>query len=157
MGTLIPSDYLILDTRYKKRNDRYPLKIRVVYNRAAKDFKTGIDLKKEEFEQAYTDKPKSQFKELSVRLFAIKSRADKIIKDIGIFTFQKFEDAFYMRLKDASNVFPFFEEYIQLLKDEERIKTATSYSTAMNSFKAFKSKIGFYDIVQTFLKSTING
>ena len=88
------------------------MKIRVVYNRAAKDFKTGVDLKQEEFEQAYTDKPKSQFKELSVRLFAIKSRADKIIKDIGIFTFQKFEDAFYMRLKDASNVFPFFEEYI---------------------------------------------
>jgi integrase/recombinase XerD len=106
---MIPSIYLILPTRHQKKNGKYPLKVRVVYNRIAKDFKTGIDLTLDEFHYGNVDKPKAQFKELSIKLTAIKSRANKIIEHIGIFTFQKFEEAFYRRLKDAFDLFSFYK------------------------------------------------
>jgi len=57
-----------------------------------------------------------------------------------------------MRLKDASDIFSFFEEYINSLKNEDRVKTADNYTTAMRSFKRFRNNIGFYDITTDFLK-----
>jgi site-specific recombinase XerD len=84
---------------------------------------------------------------------AIRSRANKIIEDIGIFTFQKFEDAFYMRHERCIMIsFSFYDEYIESLKNEDRVKTADNYATAMRSFKGFRNKIGFYDITSDFLK-----
>jgi integrase/recombinase XerD len=151
-NNMIPTAYLVLPTKHKKKNGKYPVKVRVVYQRASKDFRTGIDLTEDDFNNAYITKPKSQFKELSIKLSVIQNRAHKIIEETGIFTFQKFEDAFYMRLKDASNIFPVFEEYIQLINQDGRIKTGDAYDAAMKSIKNFRSKIGFYDITPEFLK-----
>lgn len=146
------SAYLLLVTRRKKHNGKYPVKVRVVYNRAVKDYTIGLDLTQEQYDGGTAERPKKEFREASIKLDEAKIKANNIIESLSVFTYAKFSDAFYGRVKDASDIFILFDEYISILKKEERIKTAVSYTTAKNSFKNFKSKISLYDITVSFLK-----
>jgi len=150
---MIPSAQLLLVTRRVKRDGKYPVKIRVIFQRNYKDFPIGLDLTQEEFDGATHNHIKGKFRTVANKLNEKKSKADKIINDTGVFTFQKFADAFNGRVKDAADIYPFFDEYIQTLNNDVRIKTAISYSTVRNSFKKYKNKIGFYDITPQFLNS----
>ncbi len=149
---MYPSIYLLLVTRRAKKDGTYPVKLRVVYNREYHDYPIGINLSQDQYDNATVSKPKKQYKELSIELEAVKARANEIIKNITPFTFQKFEGEFRSTKKSAFDIFPVYDEYIALIKAEDRIKTASSYTTAKNSFKSFKNKIGFYDITAEFLK-----
>ena len=146
------SAYLLLVTRRKKHTGKYPVKVRVVYNRAVKDYTIGLDLTQEEYDGGTAERPKKEFRDISIKLDEAKIKANNIIESLSVFTYAKFSDAFYGRVKDASDIFILFDEYISILKKEERIKTAVSYTTAKNSFKNFRSKISFYDITVSFLK-----
>lgn len=147
-----PSAYLILYTARKKRNNKYPVKVRVVYQRSYHDFKTGIDMTEEEFAQANFPKPKKDFREAASKLNEVKSKVDQVIQGLKIFTFQKFEDAFYDSPNKDYSVFGLFEEYIAALRNEERIKTAMSYQTAANAIRSFNPKLTIYDVDVKFLK-----
>jgi site-specific recombinase XerD len=146
------SAYLIHATRHKKRSGKSSVKIRVVYHRKPKDFKTDFDLSEDEYKNAMVERPKGLYKDINIKLRAIEAKARKTIEDIGIFTFQKFENAFYSSAKGAGDIYPYFEEYIKLLNSEGRLKTRDSYQSAMNSLKQFKNSFGFYDISPNFLK-----
>jgi integrase/recombinase XerD len=98
------------------------------------------------------ERPKGIYKELNIKLRAIEAKANKTIEDIGIFTFQKFENDYYSSAKGASDIFPYFKEYIKLLYSDGRLKTKDSYQSAMNPFKQVKNSFGFYDISPDFLK-----
>ena len=39
----------VLDTRHKKKNDLYPIKIEVIFRRKQKYFPTGIDVSEKEW------------------------------------------------------------------------------------------------------------
>jgi integrase/recombinase XerD len=147
-----PTAYLILATRHKKKSGRYPVKVRVVFQSVPKDFKTGIDLTEEEYRNSIVERPKGDFKKTGIKLSALKVKAQQTLEKIDIFTFTKFENAFYTTTKSASNIWPFFEEYIEILNSEGRLKTRDSYITSLNSFKAFKSTLGFYDVSTDYLK-----
>ena len=144
--------YLILATRHKKKSGKFPVKIRVVYHGDPKDFKTGIDLTEEEYKNSTVDRPKAAYKEINIKLNAIKTKAQTALQSTGIFSFDKFENTFYSTTKSASNIWPFYEEYIKILNDDGRLKTRDSYRSSMNSLKTFKSSLGFYDITADFLK-----
>jgi len=148
---MVPSAQLLLVTRREKKDGKYPVKIRVIFQRNYKDFPIGLDLTQEEFDGATHNHIKGKFRAIANKLNEKKSKANKIINDIGVFTFQKFGDAFNGRVKDASDIYPFFDDYIQTLNNENRIKTAISYTTVRNSLKQYKKKIGFYDITPRFL------
>jgi hypothetical protein len=106
------SAYLIHATRHKKRSGKSSVKIRVVYHRKPKDFKTDFDLTEDEYKNAMVERPKGLYKDINIKLRAIEAKARKTIEDIGIFTFQKFENAFYSSAKGAGDIYPYFEEYI---------------------------------------------
>jgi integrase/recombinase XerD len=146
------SAYLIHPTRHQKKSGKYPVKIRIVYLRKSKDYKLDIDLTLEEYKNAMVERPKGVYKEISIKLRALEARANKKIEDIGIFTFQKFENAFYSTTKGAFDIFSYFEEYIKMLNSEGRLGTRDSYITTMNSLRLFQKAIGFYDITPEFLK-----
>lgn len=150
---MFASSYLVLYTRRAKRDGKYPVKVRVVYQGLHHDYPIGLDLMQAEFDGATVERPRAPFKEIAAELTFQKNKAQSIIKDLKVFTFQKFEDAFYGRIKDASDLFPYFDEYIKALEKEERIKTASSYTTTRNSFKSFKSRISLYDITPSFLQN----
>ena len=146
------SSYLILDTRRSKKSGKYPVKVRVNYMRKSRHYLVGLDLTQEEFDESISEKPKIKFKTNAMILNSIKTKVDRIINDLGIFTFNKFENEFYGKLKEASNLYKIFDEYIENLLEEKRIKTADSYTSAKNSFKKFKPSIGLYDVSASFLK-----
>jgi len=148
-----PTIQIILYTQREKNNKTYPVKIRVVHQRAHRDFKIGLDLTKAEFEEALKAKPKKAYVEMAVKLTAVKQQANKAVNEIQQFTFDKFEKFLFSNPKETSNIFSFFEEYIANLYSEERIGTASSYGTAMNAFKRFhgKTKLSLFDITPQFL------
>jgi len=150
------STYLHLYTQREKKAGRYPVKVRVVYLRKYHDYRTKLSLTKEEFAEASVASPKKKYLQIRKDLDEINIRVNNILSEIGIFSFQKFKDAYHGRIKDASNIFSFYEEYIDVLKQDGQLKTAIGYNTAMNSLTKFKPSIGFYDIDVRFLKNYHN-
>lgn len=147
------SIYLLHAKRRIKKNGKYPVKLRIVHLRVPKDFPIGIDLTEEEYVNATADRPRKQFVTTAIKINAAKAKAESILNAIGLFTFKKFEDAFYGRIKDGSDLFKLFDDYIGELKKEERIKTAISYQCARNSLFKFKNKLSLFDISASFLKA----
>jgi integrase/recombinase XerD len=148
-----PSSYITLVTARKKRNGKYPVKVRVVYQRLYHDYRTGIDMSEEDFAQANCAKPRKEFRVAATQLNDLKSKINKILGGLKIFTFQKFEDAFYGQTHVTPDLYSIFTEYITSLHKEGRIKTAVSYQTAANSIKAFNPKLSIFDVNETFLKN----
>jgi len=150
------SAYLLLVTRRQKQTGKYPVKLRVCYHRKSKDYTIGLDLTQEEYDGGNMERPQKEFRSIRIKMNDSISKANKILENIGVFTFQKFENAFYGRIKDAADIFILFDDYIANLKKEERIKTAISYSSARNSFKKYRSNLGLYDITASFLNEYHN-
>ena len=146
------SVYLKLETRRAKKNGKYPLKVRVVYQSQYHDYKTKYDLSEAEYVEATSDKPKKEFRKLASEITELKTKVFKIIEDLSVFTYQKFEDAYYERIKDASNLYAIFDIYIANLESEDRITTAFSYTNAKKSFQDFRPKMSLYDVDTNFLK-----
>lgn len=147
-----PSFILKLLTIRQKKNGKYPVKVRIIYRGDYHDYKTGIDLTVEEFEQANIDKPRLPYRSIAVALSKMKARVDEIITSLPVFTFQKFEDAYYDKANKPTDFYSIFQKYIDSLLSESRIGTANSYSNALQSFKEFKKSISFHDIDANFLK-----
>ena len=150
-----PTIQILLYTVREKQNGKYPVKLRIVYQREHRDFKIGMDMTKEEFTEAIKPKPKKQFFKEAAELTSWKEKANKAVEALPQFTFDKFEAIIVGKHKDASDIYPFFEEYINNLNIEDRIKTASAYQTAMNTIKRFhgKSKLSLYDITPQFLNN----
>lgn len=148
-----PTAQIILYKSRVKKNGKYPVKIRVVFQRDHKDYKLGIDMTQVEFDEAMKSKPSKLHRVNAAKLTEQQNKANKLIEFFTPFTFLKFESGFLGQQKDANNIFPLFDEYIANLKAEDRLKTATAYQTAANMFKTFhsKTKLSFYDISPSFL------
>ena len=148
-----PNVFLHLYKARIKSNGKYPLKVRVVYLREYHDYKTGIDLTEEEFISIRKPNPPKKLRVVAQSVNNIETKYLSIIKNLNIFTFERFEEMFHGNVKDQSNIYPFFDDYIRELKAEGRIKTAISYNTTMNAIKKFhKEKLAFYDITPSFLR-----
>lgn len=146
------SQLLLYKTRAKS-NGKFPVKLRVIYLREKHDYKVGLDLTESEFEEAIKPKPLKHYRDYAAVITSLQNKANKIIDELPIFTFTKFENELYGNLKSSSDLFVHFEEYIEELKNQDRYKTASAYQTALNAFKKFngKSKLNVYDITPQFL------
>lgn len=147
-----PTVSIILDTRRAKKDNKYPVKVRITHLRKQQYWHTGIDVTEDEFEQAMLERPKKGFLKLSEQLKFHKRKAENIIDEIKDFSFRQFELRAGANQKDISNVYSFYEDYISLLKNERRVGTASSYQCSLNSLKEYKSSLGFRDVDEKFLK-----
>jgi len=138
---------LYLDNRRKKTEGNYPVKLRLYDPRTTKErlFRTGFDFTEEEFKQVYSkiepanDKDKlskRQKQEIELIFEAIKEKGKDILKDLKEFRFEEFEKRFYNKASTL-DVYDYFEEYIQNLKNEGKIRTADSYFYALKKLKEF--------------------
>jgi integrase/recombinase XerD len=147
-----PSVSLILLKARKKKDERYPVKVRVIFQREYHDYKTSISLTETEFEESMKPAPKKAYRELNSGIIELKNRVDKIVNNLKLFTFEKFKNEYYGRIKDASDIYSIFDAYIASLEKEDRFKTATSYQTAKISIQKYKPKLSLYDITPAFLQ-----
>lgn len=151
MQILRPSTQIILDTRRKKIDGSYPVKIRVTYLRQQQYYTTGITLTQDLFDAVMANKVKQVYRETRITLDAKLQRMREVIDNIPHFTFALLDSQVKQGVKDVNDIFPFFEEMYQKKYQQGKIKTALTYRTAIRSLQKFKKKIGFYDITPSFL------
>ena len=157
---MIAAADIYLDPR-PKSNGKCSVKIKVTHNRKRKYFSTGIELFKEEFEKLINNKRLSKEQRLiMVKLEVFKSKAQKVIEDIKVFTFEKFEEG-YFESRDINNDVSYaFDKKIADLKENGKIGTAITYKCAKKSIIDFKPNLTFSEITSTFLskyeKSMLN-
>jgi integrase len=143
---------IYLDELRPKKNGTCSVKIRITHNRKRKYFPTGIDLEPKEFEQIMTGKRRTpEQKEIYSKLNYFLTKAEKVIKDLIVFTFDSFEEAFLEQRNIQNSVSFAFEKHIKQLQIEKRLGTAISYQYALKSIDSFKPNLSFAEINKSFL------
>ena len=145
-----------------KKNGKYPVKIRVIWQRKFYFYQTGVDLTEEEFKNYYSRKDlRKQFDDIIYYL----NKADKIVKDLGRnFSWKEFDALYYNRKStgiqinnhsQSINIVTHLEDYAKKLFGEGSIKTSKGYTTTANHLKEYLKKEGdcllFSDITPEFL------
>lgn len=135
---------LSLDKRRIKINGKFPLKICVCqrYPKKQKYFPTNYEYSEEEYlEILHPEKgkrEKSSSKNEREELFLVKKRAADVASKIIPFDFAVFEKKLYSKQSRDSDVFYQYDQYIQKLKNEGAIKTASNYECSKNALIKFQ-------------------
>lgn len=144
---------IYLDKTRPKKNGKCSVKIKVAYNRKRKYFSTGIDLTPDDFEQTFFGKRKTPIqKENKTKVEYFEAKANKVIDDLTVFSFDAFEQHFLDQRNTADSVSFAFDKYINDLKADDRIGTAESYKCAKISIEKFNKNLTFAEVTHTFLK-----
>lgn len=150
------------DTRRVKKNGAYPLKIYLYISRKTERlYPIGTDLTIEQFSKSYlSPKPRGEYRELKMKLEAIKVKAESIVKNLGEeITFEKFERQFYRNSGLSTDVITYCTDYIKQLKKEGREGTADLYRLSTQSINEYilntkgkaPSKLYFKQLTPEFL------
>lgn len=141
-----------LDNRPKK-NGKHSVKIRITFNRSRKYYSTGIDLLANDYERVmYGKRRTEQQKQVHIKILHFLQKAQSIIDNLNVFTFDKFEEAYQEQRNVFDSVSFAFDKYIEELTQQERVGTASSYNCAKNSLESFKKDLTFAEITPTFLR-----
>lgn len=143
-----------LDPR-KNKDKLRSVKIRVYFNRDRRYYSTGINVKdRNELDHALNGKRRTQDeKTIDTTITHFKSKADKIIKTLPVFTFEAFEERYLDNRKITTDVYSAFDKYITELKEDGSLGTAELYECAKNSLHKFQPKLTFAGVNVKFLKS----
>ena len=145
---------IYIDDLRPKKDGKCSIKIRVSFNRKRKYFSTGIDLTVDEFEKVFNAKRKtSEQKEIEEKILHFKNKANNIIKNLPLFTFDAFEENYFEQRNTYNSVSFAFDKYIKQLEKEDRVGTASSYRCAKNSLDKFNENLTFAEVSTSFLKS----
>lgn len=136
------------------KEGKYPLKLRVTYDRVQKFFPCGFYLTEVEFKQIFQDsKPKKDQKLIRDNANGIEMKALAIIRKMQNFDFGNFEQKLYDIKNDQGDVYSLLSRIYDELIAENRIGNAVMYRTLENSLKQYQPSISFSQITSAFLKS----
>lgn len=138
---------LYLDNRRIKANKKFPLKLRLYQVKSAKErwFKTGYDITEEDFNQSYLNQEATDIKlklsrdeknDNNEKFTLIRVKAKKIIEDLNVFNFKDFETRFYNKSSKV-DVADYYEDYINKLDNEGKVRTSESYSLSLNRLQNY--------------------
>ena len=152
---------IYLDSSRPLKNGKCSVKIKITHNRKRKYIATGVELTVIEFEKVIQPLEKGKRKTLEQKqihstILHHLNKAQQIIDDIKVFTFDSFEQAFFDNRNITDSVSFAFDRYIKLLRIENRIGTAESYNCAKNSLETFKKNLTFAEITPTLLRKYEN-
>lgn len=145
----------LLDKRRPKKTGHYPVKITVYHEGEKKRYKTGVDLTEAEWEKLWLPNLRDDELKQKRRKIELKKKAiEEIILNLNPFTFSDFESFFFSekKVKASSYLESLFDQYIENLEKEERIGTAISYQTTLNSLIAFRGNKRITEIDQQYLR-----
>jgi len=149
---------IFLDTRYKKQDGTYPVKLRVTYNRESRLYNTKYSLSKEDFKKVVGEKPRHSYKDIKLELSAIEKRAQKEIQNLRSFSFDMFKRKFLAKPGEFANLYNVMKNHIAELRESGSPGTADTYQCAYNSLKLFhpSDKLLFRDVTPAFLRKYDN-
>ena len=129
----------LLDTRRKRKDGKYPVKLRVSHQGKSQYYNIGYFMSKADFTKITGTKPRDEYKDYKI-LFANKEKeARDLIETMPAFTFDLFKKRFFDN-SDYTDLFTAFKKHIKELEKAGQIGTASSYTSAQTSFKAFYKK-----------------
>lgn len=154
---------IILDHRKANKDEKYPIKLRVIHNREKMLFRVEITLDDKEktvissltdadFAMVHNSKPenpkelsfkdKEIYKQINLKLAEKETLAINLIKKLPYFTFDAFRNEFLKGdnsalTEDSTDVFIQYKRKIASLEAREKIGTASSYKLSMKSIKRF--------------------
>lgn len=148
------STAIIHDTRSMKKDNSYPVKLRVTYERKQKYYPTGKDLTIEEYEKVFAEKPRKEHKTIKLYLQSIEHKAEEVIKNLNQFSFDEFEKKFLAKKTDERSVFAAYQRTIDKLYNEGRAGNADALECSMESIKKYvkKPSLTFDAVTVDFLK-----
>jgi integrase/recombinase XerD len=156
-----PTISIVLDSRNEKKSGKYPVKLRVTYNRQQKYYSIWVDLTKQDFHyiQNPNEVPKGTDSAQKRRFKAIKQSIDKeyfkacdIAEKMPDFGFRQFEKQYLQNKPAIKDIFGYYTTTIETLRQSGKVGTASNYQSSMNSIKFFSKKLTFNDITPEFLK-----
>lgn len=132
----------ILDTRRKKLDKTYPVKLRVTYQRKARFFglqwkdKTPISMTKAQFKLMNDSHSRGTARDNRQHIESEENRAQKIIDSLQPFTFEAFERKFFDK-NEAGDVLGMYRKIIADKRAAGRIGTAVTYECSLSSIIRF--------------------
>ena len=139
------------DLRRVKKNNLYPVKLRVTFDRRSKYMETGIDLSKEDFGKLSSRRISKELLDIKENLLELEAKANSIIKIVRPFNFPVFIEKFKQKTYDATYVETLYVEIINKLMAQCRVGTADNYKSSLQSLLLFKKNLRFEDVSDTFL------
>jgi integrase/recombinase XerD len=146
-----PTIKLFHDTRRAKADDTYPVKLYVYYDKKDKFYPLHIDLTKEDYELALSDKPPKPLRNTASRILAVLADAQRVGLETYPFGFELFERELFGLSGDKRDVFAAFEQYIKELKEGDRYSYASTFEDTKSTLKSFQENIEFADITPNWL------
>lgn len=134
---------LFLDTRRAKKNEKYPVKLRVTFERVTQYYQTVFDLTKEDFQKLKMSRLSPELRIVKEQMQEIEVATQRYVNGFESFSFRDFEKSFIYdnhlfrprKLKaapdfTASNAFdfsPFFKKF-SIFREPPPIMGTLSYS-----------------------------
>ena len=128
------------------------ISVRITYNRKKRYYPTYIKLSVEDYQKAMGERPRKEFKEISMELKAFEQRAHDILKQIPNFSWEKFDALYYTDRSKSEHIETGYSRYIAKLQEEDRLGTASSYQSSISSLKKFKSNLKYEDVTPSLLR-----
>lgn len=153
---------VFFDTRRKKANGTYPVKLRVFTSsprRQQKLYPTRFEFSEEEFQAIWeSDRPRGKNRELREELQAVEAHAREVSYQIHPFTFEAYERKLFRKTGEGATVRYQYEQRINTLKQFGQVKTAQTSGSALKTFKEFAeakkqdfTTLSFHDLTSDWL------
>lgn len=161
----MPKLAIILEKRFTKNDDNFPVKLRLTFGRSARYYPCEIKLTEDEY-AAQRDCELNRANKLIGtkeynRLFEIKNKLNQKLQEAELkiaklkpFSFEAFEANYTPLANENDEMFVAIKEKIQELESESRLGTAVTYKSTLFSLKSFhqKSRLPIGLITPHFLK-----
>lgn len=128
---------IVHDTRTIKKDNTYPVKLRLTYQREQKYYPLGISLATDDWDKITQTNPRKTLKDNKLFFAKMEEKATIILKDMDQFSFEAFEKKFLNTAPSKKELFTLIQDYIDNLTGEERYTTAESYTSTLNSFTEY--------------------
>ena len=165
---------IVLETRVKTKDELHPVKLRVIYNRKAKNyilkypkltepgfedlFGKTIYMSAKNFKKTEGSKPRKPFDTFQIIFSGFRLRALNEISKLNPFNFEAFEEKFFDKPKDDQDLFSAITSKATILRKDAKFNTATILEALLTSLKGFtgKDKYPFGNITVNKLKEFEN-
>lgn len=144
---------VVPDLRRELKKSKYPLKLRITFNRERRYYGTGHKITLSDWDLLNSDKAKGRMQKLRNEIAEIETKATDMIRTLDGFSFSDFEDHYFDKPIKYESLKNAFDSIIKKLGSEGRIGTESSYSCSINSLEKFRTGSKLSDINVDYLKS----
>lgn len=148
-----PTTTILLDKRRIKKENRYPVKLRLTFNREQRYYGTAYSLTEKEYDRVVSGvRQTNEEKQIKWSLEAYEKKATEIIKSIVFFSWDGFEDEYRTNKITKNTISDGFSRYSNQLRLEGRIGTAVSYECAAVSLEKYCPGTKYSDVSVKWLE-----